>query len=137
MNLKPDYIIKFRACRFQNKFSNTANIFYARLKKILFVSKTLGICNWRYLSLVPFFSWHSQNEIVPRKQLTVEIANLENGARLTVPRNQIVLVDRELTENVIKKKIDDVQFPDQGLVPDRQESKSKLRLTFEHAKIDI
>jgi hypothetical protein len=82
-------------------------------------------------------SWHSQNAVVHKKRVMVAIVNLENGVRLTVPRNQIVLVVRELTENALKKKIDDVQFPDQGLVPDRPESKSKLLLTFEHARNDI
>lgn len=51
------------------------------------------------------------------------IMNLENGAHLTVRRNRIVLVDTQLKENVTKKRIDDVQYPDQGLVPDRPESK--------------
>ena len=72
------------------------------------------------------FPLHSQNAIVHKKEVMAANANLHaNGARLTVPRNRIVLVGKELTENVIKKKIDDVQFPDQGLVPDRPESKSK------------
>ena len=72
------------------------------------------------------FPLHSQNAIVHKKEVMAANANLHaNGARLTVPRNRIVLVAKELTENVIKKKIDDVQFPDQGLVPDRPESNSK------------
>ena len=32
-NLKLGYIIRYRACQFQNKFNNTANIFYERFKR--------------------------------------------------------------------------------------------------------
>ena len=80
------------------------------------------------MSLLVLLSLHSPNAIVHKKEAMVVIVNPENGVRhtVTVPRNQIVLAVRELTENVLKKKIDDVRCLDQGLVPDRPESNSKL-----------
>lgn len=82
-----------------------------------------------------YFHGTSQSAIVLKKQAIAANMNIENGARLTVRINQIVLVDRELKENVIKKKIGDVQYPDQGLVPDRPESKHFSQV--EHAQFDI
>lgn len=75
-----------------------------------------------YLLLNPL---SRQNVIIHKKQVMVVNASQENDAQLTLLKNQIALLVRELNETVTKKKKDGVRYQGQGLVLDRPESKSE------------